>query len=368
MSTYESLGPTSDESDCGSDDYILYGQVKNNVNVVESRVKAGVKLLCSRNIVRPLLLGQFLSVLLCGTGIFSGLLQKQDVNLPTAQSFLMYALLCLTYTTRLAYQQGDRNLFKILFSLDGIKYAFIGVIDVEANFLVVQAYAYTTVTSVQILDCFSIAVVLLLSRLFLKTHYRLVHYGGVVISLIGLSGLITADVITGKNGDGNASNPAVGDLLVIFGAMLYGVSNVAQEFVVKNYNTSEFLGMLGVFSTLVSGLQTIIVEGDKLSKIDLNYKVVLLWLGYTLFLYLIYTCMAYVIQKTSATVTNLSVLSADFYALILGIFIFNYSFHVLYLIAFAVVVLGVAVYTCRPTEAPSSSAPVNSDSLSIPAR
>ncbi|GFR66653.1 solute carrier family 35 member F2 [Elysia marginata] len=368
MSTYESLGPTSDESDAGSDDYILYGQIRKNAT--ESRVKllAGVRLLCSRSIVRPLLLGQFLSILLCGTGIFSGLLQKENVNLPTAQSFLMYALLCLTYTTRLAYQQGDRNLFRIIFSLDGLKYALIGLIDVEANFLVVQAYAYTSVTSVQILDCFSIAVVLLLSRLFLKTHYKLVHYIGVVISLVGLSGLITADIITGKNGDGEGSNPALGDVLVIFGAMLYGVSNVAQEFVVKNYDTSEFLGMLGVFSTLVSGLQTIVIEGEDLSKVDFNYRVVLLWLGFTLFLYLIYTCMAYVIQKTSATVTNLSVLSADFYALVLGIFIFNYSFHVLYLIAFAVVVLGVAVYTCRPTEAPSSSSPVNSGSLSIPER
>ena len=48
----------------------------------------------------------------------------------------------------------------------------------------------------------------------------------------------------------------MGDLLVICGALMYGVSNIAQEFVVKNYDTSEFLGMLGVFSTFVSGVQT----------------------------------------------------------------------------------------------------------------
>ncbi|RUS79121.1 hypothetical protein EGW08_013131 [Elysia chlorotica] len=363
MSTYESLGPTSDESDVESEDYILYGQVKRKAG--KSRLMAGVQLLCTRSIVRPLLLGQFLSVLLCGTGVFSGLLQKQNVNLPTAQSFLMYALLCLTHTTRLAYQQGDRNLFRVIFSVDGLKYALIGIIDVEANYLVVKAYAYTSVTSVQILDCFSIAVVMVLSRLFLKTHYQLVHYVGVVIALVGLSGLITADVITGKNGDGEGSSPAVGDILVVFGAMLYGISNVAQEFVVKNYDTSEFLGMLGVFGTLVSGVQMIVVEQDELSKVDFNYKVVLLWMGFTIFLYLIYTCMAYVIQKTSATVTNLSVLSADFYALILGIFIFSYSFHILYLVAFVVVVLGVAVYTCRPTEARPDPSAVNNDSLSI---
>ncbi|GFO28384.1 solute carrier family 35 member f2 [Plakobranchus ocellatus] len=358
MSTYESLGPTSDESDTGSDDYVLLGQRHKKAG--ESKLSAGVRLLCTTSIVRPLLLGQFLSILLCGTGVFSGLLQNQHVNLPTSQSFLMYALLCLTFSTRLAYHQGERNLFRILISLDGLKYALIGLIDVEANFLVVKAYAYTSVTSVQILDCFSIAVVLLLSRLLLKTQYQRVHYGGVLISLAGLSGLIVADVITGRNGDGTGSNPALGDLFVVLGAIMYGISNVAQEFVVKNYNTSEFLGMLGVFSTLFSGIQIIVLEGDDLSHVNFNYKVVLLWLGYVLFLYLIYTCMAYVIQQTSATVTNLSILSADFYSLILGIFIFNYAFHALYLVAFAVVMLGIAVYTCRPTETTSSPPSVNS--------
>ena len=48
---------------------------------------------------------------------------------------------------------------------------------------------------------------------------------------------------------------AVGDLLVIAGACLYGVSNVAQEFVVKRCDKTEFLGMLGVFSTLIAGVQ-----------------------------------------------------------------------------------------------------------------
>ena len=44
--------------------------------------------LCARSVVRPLLLGQFLSVLLCGTGVFSGLLQNQHVNLPTGKTLL----------------------------------------------------------------------------------------------------------------------------------------------------------------------------------------------------------------------------------------------------------------------------------------
>ena len=46
MSTYESLGPTSDESDAESDDYILYGQVKKNAG--KARLVAGVRQMCTR--------------------------------------------------------------------------------------------------------------------------------------------------------------------------------------------------------------------------------------------------------------------------------------------------------------------------------
>lgn len=37
-----------------------------------------------------------------------------------------------------------------------LRYALIAAVDVEANFLFIKAYQYTTLTSIQILDCFSI--------------------------------------------------------------------------------------------------------------------------------------------------------------------------------------------------------------------
>ncbi|CAG5124915.1 unnamed protein product [Candidula unifasciata] len=360
MSTYETFGASLDDEDDSSDTSLELANTGSSQP--RSRSKACFlslfRLLRSREFYRALLYGQSLSILNCGTAVFSGLLQIQGVNASTAQSFGMYCVLCLVFTTQLAYKKGSRNLFCLLCSLDGLKYALIGIIDVEANYLVVKAYQYTTVTSVQILDCFSIAAVLILSRIFLHTRYRLTHYVGVIISVLGLGGLVWADVITGNTeGDSGGSNVALGDVLVIAGAMLYGVSNVAQEFVVKSYSRSEFLGMLGVFSTLVSGIQVIFLEAQDLSKVEFSsYKVILPWLAFVIFLFVMYACMSHVIQKTSATVTNISILSSDFYSLILGIFIFHYEFHVLYLVAFAVVIIGVAIYSFYPT----SSTTVNS--------
>ncbi len=51
------------------------------------------------------------------------------------------------------------------------------------------------------------------------------------------------------------SNKVLGDLLCLGGATLYGVSNVGQEFVVRNFNSVEFLGMIGLFGSVINGVQ-----------------------------------------------------------------------------------------------------------------
>lgn len=47
----------------------------------------------------------------------------------------------------------------------------------------------------------------------------------------------------------------MGDCLVLISAALYAVSNVCQEYTVKNLSRVEFLGMLGLFGTIISTIQ-----------------------------------------------------------------------------------------------------------------
>lgn len=51
------------------------------------------------------------------------------------------------------------------------------------------------------------------------------------------------------------SHVLLGDGLVLISAALYAVSNVCQEYTVKNLSRVEFLGMMGLFGTLISGVQ-----------------------------------------------------------------------------------------------------------------
>lgn len=78
---------------------------------------------------------------------------------------------------------------------------------------------------------------LLLSWLWLHARYNAWHWAGAFTCLAGLALLVTTD--TAFSSDTEAPSPMFGDGLVLFGAALYAVSNVAQE------------RMLGTFLPLV---------------------------------------------------------------------------------------------------------------------
>uniref|UniRef100_A0AAY5EPE7 Solute carrier family 35 member F1 n=1 Tax=Electrophorus electricus TaxID=8005 RepID=A0AAY5EPE7_ELEEL len=199
-----------------------------------------------------LALGQVLSLLICGIGLTSKYLATDyHANTPVFQSFLNYILLFLVYTTTLAVRQGEENLLAIL-KRRWWKYMILGLIDIEANYLVIKAYQYTTLTSIQLLDCFVIPVALLLSWFFLLVRYKVVHFVGVGVCLLGMGCMVGADVLVGRQ---QGDHKLLGDLLVLAGATLYGISNVCEEFIVKNLSRVEFLGMMGLFGSFFSGIQ-----------------------------------------------------------------------------------------------------------------
>ena len=110
-----------------------------------------------------LALGQLLSWLLCGTGVFSQLLvTNHGIEIPTTQSFLNYLLLGIVYTTALACHPSD---FKTTLTERGWKYFLLALFDVEANYLVVKAYQYTNLTSIQVSNCSLLTILFIINSL-----------------------------------------------------------------------------------------------------------------------------------------------------------------------------------------------------------
>lgn len=62
---------------------------------------------------------------------------------------------------------------------------------------VVKAYQYTSLTSVMLLDCWSIPCVMLLTWIFLKTKYRFKKITGVIVCIAGLVLVVFSDVHAG---------------------------------------------------------------------------------------------------------------------------------------------------------------------------
>uniref|UniRef100_A0A8C1IWH7 Info solute carrier family 35 member F2, like n=1 Tax=Cyprinus carpio TaxID=7962 RepID=A0A8C1IWH7_CYPCA len=156
------------------------------------------------HLFETLLMGQGLSALISGTAVTSQYLASVFyLNTPMLQSFINYTLLGITYTVALIFRRGDGNILHIL-KTKWWKYLLLGLTDVEANYAVVKAYQYTTLTSIQLLDCFIIPVLMILSWFFLKTCYRIIHYVAVCICLAGVG----ADIIAGQDQGSCEKQPA----------------------------------------------------------------------------------------------------------------------------------------------------------------
>ncbi|XP_072248135.1 solute carrier family 35 member F2-like [Leuresthes tenuis] len=315
-------------------------------------------------LVKTLLMGQGLAGLICGTAISSQYLATNfHVNTPMLQSLLSYMLLCVTYTTMLFCRTGDGNILQIL-KRRWWKYLLLGLVDVEANYTVVKAYQYTTLTSVQLLDCFVIPVLMVLSWWILKTRYRAVHYVAVCICLLGVGAMVGADLLAGRD-QGSTSNILLGDGLVLLSAALYAVSNVSQEYTVKNLSRVEFLGMIGLFGSIISTIQMVILERNAVSNITWSWQVGLLFSAFALCMYALYSFMPIVVKLSSATSVNLSLLTADLFSLFCGIFLFQYNFSGLYLISLVVILIGFIAFNAVPTPTNPTDPDTSSSSPSI---
>ncbi|KAJ8779785.1 hypothetical protein J1605_012272 [Eschrichtius robustus] len=176
----------------------------------------------------------------------------------------------------------------------------------------------------RLLDCFVIPVVILLSWFFLLIRYKAVHFLGIIVCILGMGCMAGADVLVGRH-QGAGENKLVGDLLVLGGATLYGISNVWEEYIIRTLSRVEFLGMIGLFGAFFSGIQLAIMEHKELLKVPWDWQIGLLYVGFSACMFGLYSFMPVVIKKTSATSVNLSLLTADLYSLFCGLFLFHYK-------------------------------------------
>ncbi|GAB4856437.1 hypothetical protein Ancab_040491 [Ancistrocladus abbreviatus] len=282
-----------------------------------------------------LLLGQLVSFSMAMMSFSSSFLAKLGVDAPLTQSFFTYLSLALVYGAIMLYRR-KRLLVPWYY------YLILGFADVQGNYLVNKAYQFSSITSVTLLDCWTIAWVIILTWIFLGTRYSLWQYIGAVICVLGLGLIFLSDAMGSDEG---GSKPILGDLLVVAGTLFYAFSNVSEEFCVKKKDLIEVISMLGVFGLLVSICEIAVVERKSLESIQWSTDIIIGFAGYTLSSFFFYTLVPFVLKLSGATLLNLSLLTSDMWAVVIRIFFYHQQVDWLYYLCFALVVVGLIIYS-----------------------
>ncbi|KAL5229874.1 hypothetical protein ABZP36_028650 [Zizania latifolia] len=291
---------------------------------------------CSRKTTVGLGLGQLVSLLVTATGFASSELSRRGINVPTSQSLLNYLLLGVVYGSILIHRKKPLQ-------MKWYYYLILGLVDVEANYLVVKAYQYTSLTSVMLLDCWAIPAVIFLTWMFLKTNYRFQKYSGVAICVTGLVLVVFSDVHAGDRAGG--THPIKGDILVIAGSTLYAISNVSEEFLVKVGDRVELMGMLGLFGAIISACQISIFERNEIKSIQWSVSAVVPFVGFSVAMFMFYSLVPILLKISGSTMLNLSLLTSDMWAVLIRVFAYDEKVDWMYYVAFGAVAIGLVIYS-----------------------
>ncbi|KAL9624640.1 MAG: hypothetical protein Q9160_001305 [Pyrenula sp. 1 TL-2023] len=291
-----------------------------------------------------LLLGQILALCITGTNTLTTLLVNAGTSIPAFQTLFNYVLLFLIYTPYTIYKYGFKGWTQMLLTR-GWKYLILSFLDVEGNYFTVLAYRYTTILSAQLINFWAIVIVVLISFFFLHVRYHPAQLLGIVVCIGGMGLLLASDHITGSNGgDIPRSSQLKGDLFALLGATFYGLSNVAEEFFVSTRPLYEVIGQLGMYGIIINGVQAAIFDRASFRTATWSSAVGGYLTGYTLILSLFYTLVPILYRLASAAFFNISLLTGNFWGVIIGIRVFGLSVHWMYPIAFTLIMVGHFVY------------------------
>jgi len=104
-----------------------------------------------------------------------------------------------------------------------------------------------------------------------------------------------------------------------------------------------------MWGTLINGIQASSLEHYDMTQASWNGATIGFLLGYTAAMFILYTTAPLLYRSASSAFYNISLLTSDFYGLIIGIFLFHFSPYWLYFPAFVVVILGLIIYFWHAT-------------------
>ncbi|CAL4893823.1 unnamed protein product [Urochloa decumbens] len=276
-------------------------------------------------LLQVLLLGQLVAFSMAASSFTSSLIANLGVDAPLAQSFFAYLLLTLVYVPIVLRRRQKLQ-------IAWYWYLALSFIDVQGNYLVVKAYQYSYITSVTLLDCWTVVWVIILTWYALGTRYSFWHFVGAGTCVAGLALVLLSDAESPQEQD-PSKIPLLGDALVIAGTVFFAFSNVGEEYCVKKKDRVEVVAMLGLFGLLISSVQILIFEKKSLETVTWSPT-----------------------MMSGATLFNLSLLTSDMWAVAIRVLFYRQQINWLYYLAFTIVAIGLIIYSLNESSSDDETA------------
>jgi solute carrier family 35 protein F1/2 len=323
---------------------------------------------------RAVLLGQLIALFAASASAASfTLVNFYGIETQFFQMFWMYCLLSLHLLLRNNDRKdnddtdddgGSKSFFLPLTRLRlcipwWIYLCMSSLFDVFPNFLILLSFRYTSLTSTTLLANLSIPSTMLFSRYILAKVFSPRHYVGVCLCILGGSLTVYGDAVMRQDSEQSPTHEAAlpstpyfyfGDMLVVAAAVLYGLGDTVAEYTIKHVDREEYLGMLGLFGMIQTGLAVPLLEEKALlqgvARLP-NFQQfqvigVLIWYAVTQYLY--YVLEARFLMSSDATLLNLSLQASNLWVILFSVVAYQVMPSMFFFMAVLLVVTGVFVY------------------------
>ena len=233
-------------------------------------------------------------------------------------------------------------------------YLGMAIMDVVSNYMTLASFRYTSLTSTTLLSSLTVPATMLASRYILARTYRLPHFFGVCLSLLGGAMTVWTDVGSETSTDTNHPHSYIGDLLAITAAMLYGVSDAIGEYSIKYIDRVEYLGMLGFFGAILTFLSLPLLEGRAVYLLFVDTPVSILCAIFAVMVWYVVSLIYYYVASTvfytrgDATLLNLSLQTSSMWAILFTVVAEQESPKKEFYWAAVMVATGVFIYEMGP--------------------
>lgn len=213
----------------------------------------------------------------------------------------------------------------------------VAILQLIGDFAVVSAYNLTSLASALVLSSTVVFWSIPVSWVVFKRTITI--WQGIAV-VVGLGG--GAMVFVGEGVEGSLW---LGNVLALVCAICYGMTTVAQEYVVRTDPVSMYILRFGLSAAPVGWILSASLEWKDIRDYTWTWQSILLYLSYGALVAFYNLLTTYVMQFSDATTMNLSVLTANFYSLAVSIFAFGQKGNWLYFLGFCCIPAAIVIFS-----------------------